>query len=68
MVRKELTLKLRPAALFSICALIFFCVFVYLAKDWRMQARLYPLVIGIPMAILAVIQVIFDLKGVQAKQ
>jgi hypothetical protein len=61
-------LKLRPAALFSICALIFFCVFVYLAQGWRMQARLYPWVIGIPMAILAVIQVILDLKGVQAKQ
>ena len=61
-------MKLRPAALFSICALIFFCVFVYLAQGWRMQARLYPWVIGIPMAILAVIQVIMDLKGVQAKQ
>jgi hypothetical protein len=61
-------LKLRPAALFSICALIFFCVFVYLAQGWRMQARLYPWVIGIPMAVLAVIQVILDLKGVQAKQ
>ena len=43
-------------------------MFVYLAQDWRMQARLYPWVIGIPMAILAVIQVILDLKGVQAKQ
>lgn len=61
-------MKLRPAALFSLCALIFFCVFVYLAQDWRMQARLYPWVIGFPMIILAAIQVIFDLKGVQAKQ
>jgi hypothetical protein len=61
-------LKLRPAALFSICALIFFCVFVYLAREWRVQARLYPWVIGIPMMILAAIQVIFDLKGVQAKK
>ena len=61
-------MKLRPAALFSFCALIFFCVFVYLAYDWRVQARLYPWVIGIPMVILAVIQVIFDLKGVQAKK
>jgi len=61
-------LKLRPAALFSICALIFFCAFVYLAQDWRMQARLYPWVIGFPMAILAVIQVILDLKGVKAKE
>jgi hypothetical protein len=60
-------LKIRPAAIFSFCALIFFCVFVYMAQDWRMQARLYPWAIGIPMLILAIVQVILDLKGVQAK-
>jgi hypothetical protein len=61
-------LKIRPAAIFSICALIFFCVFVYQAHEWRMQARLYPWAIGIPMLILAIVQVIFDLKGVKAKE
>ena len=59
-IRKELDLKLRPAAIFSLCSLIFFIVFVYLAQDWRMQARLYPFAIGIPMIILALIQVILD--------
>ena len=58
-------MKIRPAALFSFCALIFFIVFVYYAQDWRLQARLYPYAIGIPMVIL---QVIFDLKGVVRKQ
>jgi Tripartite tricarboxylate transporter TctB family len=61
-------LKIRPAALFSICALVFFCVFVYLAQEWRLQARLYPFAIGIPMLILAIVQVVLDLKGVTAKQ
>jgi hypothetical protein len=61
-------LKLRPAAIFSIIWLIFFIVWVYLAKDWRMQARLYPWAIGIPMVILAIVQVILDLRGVQRKQ
>lgn len=61
-------MKIRPAALFSFCALVFFCVFVYLAQEWRMQARLYPWAIGIPMVILAIAQVILDLKGVKAKQ
>jgi hypothetical protein len=61
-------LKITPPALFSFCALIFFCVFVYLAQDWRMQARLYPWAIGIPMLILAIVQVILDLKGIKAKQ
>lgn len=33
-----------------------------------MQARLYPWAIGIPMLILAIVQVILDLKGIKAKQ
>jgi Tripartite tricarboxylate transporter TctB family len=66
--REETPLKIRPAAIFSFCALIFFIVFVYEAKDWRLQARLYPYAIGIPMLVLAVIQVILDLKGVTRKQ
>ena len=60
-------MKIRPAALFSFCALVFFCVFVYQAQDWRLQARLYPYAIGIPMLILAIVQVIMDLRGVVAK-
>lgn len=67
-MRKEFPLKIRPAAIFSFCALVFFCVFVYQAQDWRLQARLYPLAIGIPMIILALIQVILDLKGIESKQ
>jgi hypothetical protein len=65
--RKELPLKITPAALFSFCALIFFCVFVYMAQEWRLQARLYPWAIGIPMVVLAIAQVILDLRGVKAK-
>ena len=61
-------MKIRPAALFSFCALAFFCVFVYEAQDWRMQARLYPWAIGFPMLILALTQVVLDLKGVKAKE
>ena len=60
-------MKFRPAALFSLIVLIFFCVFVYEAKEWRMQARLYPFAIGIPMLIFAIVQFILDLKGVKAK-
>lgn len=47
---------------------MFFCVFVYQAQEWRLQARLYPWAIGIPMVILAIVQVILDLKGVKAKE
>ena len=65
--RKEKVLKITAPAIFSFCALVFFCVFVYMAQDWRMQARLYPWAIGIPMVILAIVQVILELKGVKAK-
>ncbi len=61
-------MKVRPQAIFSFVFLIFFIVFVYLAQDWRLQARLYPWVIGIPMVILALVQVILDLKGIERKQ
>lgn len=61
-------MKIRPPALFSLCALIFFIVWVYYAQEWRLQARLYPWAIGIPMIFLAVIQVILDLKGYKAKE
>lgn len=61
-------MKLRPQALFSLVVLIFFCVFLYEAKDWRLQARLYPLAIGIPMLICAIVQFILDFKGVKAKE
>jgi hypothetical protein len=60
-------LKVRPQAIFSFVFLVFFIVFVYGAHAWRLQARLYPWAIGIPMLILALIQVILDMKGVQSK-
>jgi hypothetical protein len=61
-------MKLRPQVLLSLAVAIFFIVFAYQAKDWRLQARLYPWAIGIPMLILAIVQVILDLKGVVAKE
>lgn len=60
-------MKIRPQAIFSFVFLIFFIVFVYQARAWRLQARLYPWAIGIPMLILALVQVLFDLKGVESK-
>ena len=60
-------MKVRPQAIFSFIFLIFFIVFAYEAKDWRLQARLYPWVIGIPMVILALVQVILDLMGIERK-
>ena len=56
-------MKIRPQVIFSLGVFIFFVVFVYQAREWRLQARLYPWVIGIPMLVLALVQLVADLKG-----
>ena len=61
-------MKLRPPAIFSLLALIFFCVFVYEAQGWRMQARLYPFVIGIPDADLRGHSIHSGSKGRQSQR
>lgn len=60
--------KLRPQVFFSLLIFIFLLVFVWEAKDWRPQARLYPWAVGIPMLFLAVVQIYLDLKGAAQKQ
>ncbi len=66
--KEEQQLKVRPAAIFSLGALIFCIVFVYQAQEWRLQARLYPWAIGVPMVVLALAQVILDFLGVGDKK
>jgi putative tricarboxylic transport membrane protein len=66
--QREEQLKIRPQAIFSFAIVIFFIVFVYQAQEWKMQARLYPWAVGVPMLILALIQLILDWKGVERKQ
>lgn len=57
-------MKVRPQFFFSLVLLVFFAYFVWEAREWRLQARLYPWVIGIPMIVLAFLQVWLELKGV----
>ena len=60
-------MKFKPQALFALVVLIFFIVFVYEAKEWRMQARLYPWAIGITMIFLAVLYIVRELTGKNEK-
>lgn len=48
---------------FSFLVLIFFGYWVWEAGEWRLQARLYPWAIGIPMILLAVINIVQELRG-----
>ena len=56
-------LTLTPRTLFSLLVLVFFGYLVWEAQEWRLQARLYPLAIGIPMIALAVINIVEELRG-----
>lgn len=55
--------KLRPQFIFNFLVILFFAFLVWEAKDWKLQARLYPWVIGIPMLFLAVVHFVMDMKG-----
>jgi len=52
---------------FSLFILFFFVLFLWMARDWPLQARLFPLAIGIPMLVIAAVRLGLDLKGTAAK-
>jgi hypothetical protein len=61
-------MKIKPQFLFSVLVVAFFAFFIYEAREWRLQARLYPWTIGIPMLLLAVLQFVLELKGAEKKE
>jgi len=48
---------------FSFLVILFFAYFIYEARDWRLQARLFPWAVGIPMLVLAILQFFLELAG-----
>lgn len=56
-------MRLTPRTIFSLLVLAFFGYLVWEAREWRLQARLYPWAIGIPMIVLAVINVVQEFAG-----
>jgi hypothetical protein len=56
-------MKIKPQTFFNLLVLVFFAIFVWQAKEWRIQARLFPWVIGVPMLVLAAIHFVMDLRG-----
>ncbi len=48
---------------FSILVLVFFCYLVWEAQEWRLQARLFPWAIGIPMILLAILNIVQEVRG-----
>lgn len=56
-------MKNKAHLVFILLFAVFFAYFVYVAQEWRLQARLYPYAIGIPMLVLAVLYAILELRG-----
>lgn len=56
-------MKRKPQIVFDFLVLLFFAFLVWEAKEWDLQARLYPWVIGFPMLGLAVLQLGKDIRG-----
>ncbi|TMA10534.1 MAG: hypothetical protein E6J89_10305 [Deltaproteobacteria bacterium] len=56
-------MKNKTHVIFVLLFAFFFAYFVYEAREWRLQARLYPYVIGIPMLVLALIYAFLELTG-----
>jgi hypothetical protein len=63
-------MKFKPQVIFSLVILVFFLVFVYQAREWRLQARLYPWAIGVPMIVITLLHISRELfsKGEKKPQ
>ena len=61
-------MRLRPETLFSLALVVLFAWAVWEARNWPLQARLMPWVVGIPMTVLALAQLVADLRGVEQKR
>lgn len=60
-------MRSKAQIIFSALILLFFLVFLWMARGWPLQARLFPYAIGIPMLLIAVVRLALDLKGTTAK-
>jgi len=56
-------MRFKLQVLFGLLVAIFFAFFIYEAREWRLQARLYPWAIGIPMLLLALGHIVLELRG-----
>ena len=55
-------MQVRRQTLLSVFVVGIFAASVYLAKDWELEARTFPWVIGIPMLFLGLVQLALDLR------
>jgi len=61
------SMRSKAQIIFNLLILLFFVVFLWMARGWPLQARLFPFAIGIPMLLIAAVRLVLDLKGTTAK-
>jgi hypothetical protein len=54
--------KLAAARVADLAVIAFFALFVFEARGWRLEARLYPWAVGLPMLALAVAHLVSGLR------
>jgi len=55
-------MKVHPHTYFTFLVFVFFAFVIWEARDWPLQARLYPWVIGIPMLALAAFHIFTEFR------
>lgn len=61
-------MKFRSEILFTLLLLVFFAFFVWEARDWRPQARLYPWTIGFTMLLFVLVELAGQLRGKRSEK
>lgn len=60
-------MKISPRLLFTLGLVIFLIVYVSFATTYNYQARMMPLIIGVPILLLAALQLVLELRESAAK-
>lgn len=61
-------MKIRPQTVFGFLVFLFFGLVIWGAWGWPVKAKLYPLVIGIPMLVMAAFHLAMDLREGSGKK
>ena len=61
-------MKRKLELIFDLFVLLFFALYVWEARGWAFQARMYPWVVGIPMTVLAAMHLVSQLKSANKKE
>lgn len=60
-------MKITPRMIFTAILVVLLVAFNVVAFNFNYQARMMPLIIGVPVMILAIVQLVIEVRGARAK-